>query len=64
MMGVALLIRCLVLGARGQWVHHKKPALPISNGYSAIGYYDQYIYLMYVLLVFVLDRIYMRFYCL
>ena len=37
----------------GQVVIHSHPTLPRSDGYMAIGYYNQSIYLLYAVSVFV-----------
>ena len=47
----------LVMIVYGQWIQHNDPALPRGDEVMAIGYYDESIYLLYVLSVSVHGRI-------
>ena len=47
----------VVMMARSQWIQHYDPALPRKDYLMAIGYYNESIYLLYMLFVYVHYRI-------
>ena len=52
-MDAFLVLVSFVTAVQGQWIEHTDPPLPRSNNEMAIAYYNQSIYLLYVVLVFV-----------